>query len=109
VLDEAHDFGRGGETLPEALEEVVDGLDPDLDGSRRLVFVKVFEAEVRRAGPFDDPLDDREDRGVVTAPEADDLEGDEVRMTGGELRPPQLPVGVFAVCVLPDVRDVQRV
>src|SRR5262245_13612957 len=53
--------------LAVAGEEVADGLDADLDRPRGLVLVDVLEAEVRRTGVLDDLLDDRVDRGVVTA------------------------------------------
>src|SRR5882757_9173566 len=45
---------------------------------------------------------------VVSALEAGDLEGDQVRMTCGELCSPHLMIVAGGVAVLPDVADIQR-
>ena len=45
---------------------------------------------------------------VVSALEAGDLEGDQVRMTCGELCSPHLMIGAGGVAVLPNIADVQR-
>src|SRR5262252_7723538 len=81
------------DVLSVPLEEVVDRLDANPDGARRLVLIQILEAEVRRAGPFDDAFDDAVDGRVVAALEARHFERHQVRMPRGELRGPDLVIG----------------
>ena len=91
-----------------ALQEVADGLDADLDRAGGLVLVDILEAEVRRAGVLHDLFDHRVDRRVVAALEAGKLQRHQVRMPRDILRGPDLAAGVFAVGVLPDIVDGER-
>src|SRR6185437_12830414 len=69
-LDGRHLVLVADDVLAVALQEVADGLDADADRTGGLVLVDVLEAEVGRAGVFDDGLDDRIDGRIVTALEA---------------------------------------
>src|SRR5439155_5204683 len=88
-----------------ALQEVPDRLHPDPDRPGGLVLVDVLEAEVWRAGVLHDLFHYGVDRSVVAALETRQLEGHQVWMPRDVLRGPHLPTRVFAVRILPHVRD----
>lgn len=59
-----------------AAQEVVDGFDTDANGAGGLVLVEILKAEIRRAGLFDDALDNPVDGGIVAALETGHFERD---------------------------------
>ena len=76
-----------------AFEEVVNGLDADLDRARRFVLVDVLEREIRRARSLDDRFDRRVNGRIVAAFEARELQRDQVGVPGGEFSGPDLVIG----------------
>src|SRR5262249_13076228 len=91
-----------------APQEVIDGFDPDAYGPGRLILIQILEAEVRRAGPLDDALDNAVNRRIVAALEARHLERHQVRMARREFGSPHLVVRVGGIRLLPPVVDLER-
>jgi len=70
-------IASSGQPFPVAAQKVVDGLQPDLDGTGGAVFVQIPEGEEGGAALFDDLLDQVVDGRIVAALEAGELQADE--------------------------------
>src|SRR5215472_9743060 len=74
-------------------QEVIDRLYANTNRARWLVFVQVFEGEIRSSRFFDNPFDYPVDRSIMSALEAGHIQRDEIRMACCKLSRPDLVVG----------------